>query len=265
MRIPRRRPVSREVLERAQHPAALSGDRCGHPGGCRGRVGAEHPAGQERAGVGRDVGDDAEVDAHADGLQQGRPAAEGILRGLAGKRAEELGPWGQVGRQPGHLAALLVDADQERKLRVGTEGIRHRPHDLRGFRHIIAHQDESTHAVHRGKGAQRRGIRSGLVQHQQAGDLLGQGHGREAPGGVFCNRIGRPAGPQRCRAGGAALLVRFRRGDAARKSESQQGQGGERRQAACAGRVSSAGDHRPRLACRPWEWRGAPPQIGCRR
>ena len=221
--VARCRAVAREVLERAEHRAALPRDGRGDAVGGGLRVGTEHAARDERRRVRRDIRDDAEVHVDPDVGQRGRARREGVLGGVGGCRAQGLGAGRAVPRQALHLAALLVDAHEHGRLGVGLHGTRERREFGGRARHVVAHEDQSRDALVDER-TQRRGVGSGRMQHQQrCGLLLDRELGHPLVGPL---RRGRGRGRRLGRRGRSGAVRRRASGDADERGRDEQRHGG---------------------------------------
>jgi hypothetical protein len=116
--------VTREVLGHAEHPGpAQAGNRLAHAGGHLLRIVGVGARADNRVGDGGvDVGDGriGQVDAHGGHLAAehfgGLARGGGAARGIAGHIARQ---FNRGIAQPGHLPALLVDTDQQRRVPGG--------------------------------------------------------------------------------------------------------------------------------------------------
>ena len=167
VRVSRRGTMPGEVLERARDELRFAGDRRSDPFGRADRVGAEHPAEDERVRVGGDIGDDAEVHVRA-------------ARGDARRTGGECGARGSGERHPAVCrrsppcpirGAPHRRPPGRRRTAAGARG-RDLPPSVRlseaaSPAHVVAHEDESRGA-RVDVGPQWRGSRPGACSMSSA-------------------------------------------------------------------------------------------------
>ncbi len=183
------RTVSREVLQRAHHHTQLAGHRGRNALGGGGRLGAEHSPRDERLGIARDIRDDAEVHGDARFGECRRACGECLLRCRHRGVTEFAGTRGAVPWQALHVAALLVDGDEDGRLGIRLHAGRQGSDLRRGSRDVVPHEDESRDpgVDVRAKGSR---IRAGRVEHEHGGGLLLEGEVGHVPACPVQGRVG---------------------------------------------------------------------------